>query len=45
MDVRYNMSTTSLSHSVIREISALKDCKGHENIIELLDVFHTMGSH
>lgn len=29
---------------MIRELAALKDCSGHENIVQLQDVFRVKGS-
>jgi len=35
---------TGLPHFILREISALVDLRGHDNIIELLDIFEIKGS-
>lgn len=41
---RYPDQVAAISHDVVREVAAVKDCTGHENIVQLLDVFRVKGS-
>ena len=35
---------TGLPHYILREVAALSDLRGHDNIIDLLDIFEIKGS-
>lgn len=41
---RLSDKAANISHDTVRELAALKDCSGHENIVQLLDVFRVKGS-